>query len=160
MAYTTRFGKLVRVHSTYRADGKRIRKADVPPMLSIDGKPVGIITSAKFRERSMHMPADTAKRLQLLTSGIIESKRKDAGTRHDEMYRHAEEADAMGLKGVLNGMCNRTQCLETPATWYNHSTRKHYCEACAHLLNTDTFNQRDAMKMYGHTLCTLVEDAA
>lgn len=57
-------------------------------------------------------------------------------------------------KGEYMGSCNRSACLKPGAFWYNHSTRKYYCEECAHWLNTDDFNRRDALKLYGHDLCT------
>lgn len=58
-------------------------------------------------------------------------------------------------KGKLNGSCNITSCQKpNSATWYNHSTRKYYCDSCARRLNNDEFNKRDAMKMFGHDLCT------
>jgi hypothetical protein len=61
-------------------------------------------------------------------------------------------------KGELNGTCNITACKTgIKATWYNHSTRKHYCPECANRLNTDPFNYRDAMRMFGHVLCTEVK---
>lgn len=58
-------------------------------------------------------------------------------------------------KGEKNGKCNITRC-ETgdPATWYNHSTRKYYCKSCAMRLNHDPYNKRDAMRLFGHDLCT------
>jgi hypothetical protein len=60
-------------------------------------------------------------------------------------------------KGVLNGKCNITSCQKpNSATWFNHSTRKHYCPSCARRLNNDEFNKRDAMRMFGHDLCTEV----
>lgn len=51
--------------------------------------------------------------------------------------------------------CNRSAYLQIPATHYNHSTREHYCANCAKLINDA--NHRDAMEMFGHELCTLVE---
>lgn len=57
-------------------------------------------------------------------------------------------------KGKYMGSCNRSSCLAPGAYWYNHSTRKYYCENCAHWLNTDDFNRRDALLLYGHDLCT------
>ena len=60
-------------------------------------------------------------------------------------------------KGELNGKCNITSCQKPKsATWYNHSTRKHYCPSCARRLNNDELNKRDAMRMFGHDLCTEV----
>lgn len=57
-------------------------------------------------------------------------------------------------KGMYLGSCNRSACLKPSAIWFNHSTRKYYCVACAHWLNSDVFNRRDAHEMYGHELCT------
>jgi hypothetical protein len=51
-------------------------------------------------------------------------------------------------KGLLNGACNRSACLARPATWFNSSTRAHYCEKCAHLINEYVPN--------GTLLCTPV----
>jgi hypothetical protein len=59
------------------------------------------------------------------------------------------------MKGDLNDECNRTVCHRSPANWYNHSTRKHYCHECALILNRE--NERDAMRLFGHALCTIVE---
>jgi hypothetical protein len=59
------------------------------------------------------------------------------------------------MKGDLNDECNRTVCHRSPANWYNHSTRKHYCHECALIINRE--NERDAMRLYGHALCTIVE---
>lgn len=61
-------------------------------------------------------------------------------------------------KGDLGGSCNRRDCLRPGANWYNHSTRQHYCASCAHRLNTDEFNRRDAMALWGHDLCTEVTE--
>jgi len=58
------------------------------------------------------------------------------------------------MKGDLNDECNRTVCKEVPAFYYNHSTCKYYCRACAHLINDA--NRVDAMRLYGHELCTPV----
>ncbi len=58
-------------------------------------------------------------------------------------------------KGDYNGSCNITRCQRpNSATWFNHSTRKYYCRSCAHTLNYDHFNRKDAMEMWGHLLCT------
>lgn len=59
-------------------------------------------------------------------------------------------------KGAYNGLCNRSACLAPGAKYYNHSTREHYCEDCANLINAA--NRNDAMRMFGHDLCTLVEE--
>ncbi len=58
-------------------------------------------------------------------------------------------------KGEFNGLCNLTRCKSgKPATWYNHSTRLYYCTGCAKELNEDVFNKKDALRIYGHALCT------
>ncbi len=58
------------------------------------------------------------------------------------------------IKGALHGLCNRSACLKPGANWFNHSTREHYCEECAKLLNEH--NRKDAIEMFGHDLCTHV----
>ena len=60
-------------------------------------------------------------------------------------------------KGEMNGKCNRTVCDNKEAKYFNHSTRKYYCTPCAKLINLH--NQADAMRIYGHDLCTLDENA-
>lgn len=63
------------------------------------------------------------------------------------------------LKGKKHGNCNRTACQkENSAVWYNHGTSKWYCEECAKWLNEDRFNKADAMSMFGHDLCTHMDD--
>lgn len=57
-------------------------------------------------------------------------------------------------KGELGGACNRTACQQRPATWFNHSTCKYYCDHCAELINEA--NRADAMELFGHELCTKV----
>ena len=61
----------------------------------------------------------------------------------------------MANKGDYKGECNRTACSNESAVYYNHSTRKYYCEKCALLIND--YNHRDAQVMFGHDLCTLGE---
>lgn len=58
-------------------------------------------------------------------------------------------------KGKYGEICYRTACNNTNAVFYNHSTREHYCPACAKLINTA--NYADAQRLYGHELCTLVQ---
>jgi hypothetical protein len=58
-------------------------------------------------------------------------------------------------KGEYNGKCNITRCNNERAVYYNHSTRKHYCPECANRLNNDPYNKRDALRLYGHDLCTI-----
>lgn len=59
-------------------------------------------------------------------------------------------------KGEFKGSCNMTACQKPDsAVYFNHSTRKYYCSACAKRLNNDPFNKEDALRMWGHDLCTL-----
>lgn len=60
------------------------------------------------------------------------------------------------MKGKYNELCYRKVCNNTEAVFYNHSTREHYCIQCARLINQA--NHKDAMEMFGHELCTLVEE--
>lgn len=57
------------------------------------------------------------------------------------------------MKGEHNQECNRTVCKNENAQFYNHSTRKYYCTPCARLINDA--NRNDAMRMFGHDICTL-----
>ena len=59
------------------------------------------------------------------------------------------------MKGDYKDECNRKACNISPATYYNHSTEKHYCRACALEINEANFE--DAIRIYGHDLCTPVE---
>ncbi len=56
------------------------------------------------------------------------------------------------IKGDYMGKCNRTACQQSPATYYNHSTRLYYCKECAEIINE--MNHIDAIRMYSHELCT------
>ena len=58
-------------------------------------------------------------------------------------------------KGEFEGLCNRTACQKPGAIYYNHSTKKYYCPTCADMLNK--YNKADAMRLYGHDLCTKVK---
>ena len=55
-----------------------------------------------------------------------------------QWYRNAETPAAYVAsdKGLYNGSCNRSDC-QAPhsATWWNQSTQKYYCFACADLIN-------------------------
>ena len=66
-----------------------------------------------------------------------------------------DETPDPALKGVYERNCNRTACQKPGAVWYNHSTREHYCPSCASTLNE--VNRADAIRMFGHDLCTIVE---
>jgi len=54
-------------------------------------------------------------------------------------------------KGELRGECARSVCHSFPATWFNKSTRKYYCLACAVAINRT--NYKDALELYGTELC-------
>ena len=58
-------------------------------------------------------------------------------------------------KGEFNGICNMSSCTtELPATWYNHGSYAYYCSKCAKRLSSDVVNRQDAMRLFGHDLCT------
>ncbi len=64
----------------------------------------------------------------------------------------------MSDKGKLNGTCNMSSCTTgEKATWYNHGSYAHYCKSCAMRLNADPHNERDAIRLFGHKLCTEVK---
>jgi hypothetical protein len=65
-----------------------------------------------------------------------------------------KKSDIIVIKGEYNEECYRTDCKKSPAIFYNHSTKMHYCTECAVLINRH--NYADAMRLYGHELCTLV----
>lgn len=56
------------------------------------------------------------------------------------------------MKGLYKGNCNRTACQQPGAIYFNHSTEKYYCAACAELINQAN---PEAYKMYGHEVCTV-----
>lgn len=63
------------------------------------------------------------------------------------------DSSAQGNKGEKGCECNRTACNNGNAIYLNHSTRKYYCEECAAIINY--YNQPDALRIFGHNLCTL-----
>jgi hypothetical protein len=73
---------------------------------------------------------------------------------HEAQARRWLERSQAALKGALGGLCNRAACQAPGARYYNHSTRAHYCDQCAAILNRE--NRDDAMRLYGHELCTEV----
>lgn len=58
-------------------------------------------------------------------------------------------------KGQLDGTCYRTICDNTPALYWNKSTKKHYCVACAEMINDAI--RGEAYALYGAELCQLDE---
>lgn len=53
-------------------------------------------------------------------------------------------------KGEFGQECNRTVCDSQYAKWYNNSTRKYYCAACASLINRVNPEFREE---HGYPLC-------
>lgn len=51
-------------------------------------------------------------------------------------------------KGLKNGSCNLTACQQPGATWYNKSTQKYYCAACAKEINWPG-GRKDTRALYG-----------
>jgi hypothetical protein len=61
----------------------------------------------------------------------------------------------MNAKGDYLGPCNRTACHHLGAIFFNRSTQKYYCEACAYLINKA--NGEDCLRLYGNVdLCVEV----
>jgi len=91
-----------------------------------------------------------SKNKHLFSAGYI-----DETEQYDTPYYHPSEVNDTTRKGEYQGLCNMSSCkTKNPATWYNHGSRKYYCPSCAHRLNSDEFNQRDAERLFGHDLCT------
>lgn len=78
---------------------------------------------------------------------------RDCGHPLHPKSKLAAEYELNTLKGEKNGFCNRSSCLKPGANYYNHSTRKYYCEECATVINN--VNRKEAMELFGHDLCTL-----
>ena len=65
----------------------------------------------------------------------------------------------MASRGEYGGACFLSDCRsEQPATWLNHFSKRHYCPECAARLNRNKANQTNAMEMFGHELCTEVQN--
>lgn len=61
----------------------------------------------------------------------------------------------MENKGKYNGVCNLSSCTSgRPADYYNHGSRAYYCKGCAIRLSADPYNKADALRLFGHDLCT------
>lgn len=82
---------------------------------------------------------------------ILQRRREDL----TRMMTHGKARVLPQDKGEYMGSCNRSACLKPKADWYNWGSQKYYCASCAHWLNCDEVNARDAQQMYGHTLCTM-----
>lgn len=66
-----------------------------------------------------------------------------------------KKSDIIAIKGEHNEECYRTDCKVSPAIYYNHSTKMHYCTSCAKMINR--VNYTDSIRLYGHELCTLID---
>lgn len=60
-------------------------------------------------------------------------------------------------KGEKNGSCNLTACQRPGANYFNKSTRKYYCAACAREINWPG-GRKDCMDLYGTPLLCEKED--
>lgn len=123
--------------------------------------------SKKKRQAPAQIDQATAKRVADLSRGLQRAYTAGIDTmeRHELMQELAAEAKSLGLKGKWNLLCNRTQCLHIGATWYNRGSHAFYCPDCADMLNNDSFNGRDAERLFGpgQKLCVFVateEEAA
>lgn len=60
-------------------------------------------------------------------------------------------------KGEKNGSCNMTACQKPGANYFNKSTQRYYCEACAEEINWPG-GRADTMALYGVPLLCERED--
>lgn len=72
----------------------------------------------------------------------------------NNFLKSSDDQNYLPSKGQWNEECNRSCCTNTPARWWHHSNKRYYCAKCARILNGE--NRSDAMKLYGHDLCTPV----
>ena len=101
--------------------------------------------------------AEIAKMREVIDAVYILANEVDAVSWEETIQEIKEELKKVKCKGEKGGLCNRTACQSPHGViWFNHSTRAYYCGGCAHMLNSDPFNARDAERMYGHELCTLI----
>jgi hypothetical protein len=140
-----------KIHDRIKARAEKQRNA------TVDTRTLSRIAGMSTRQRN-----DTAERLSALITKIVDADNLDTGARHELMSDLANEAKALGLKGCWNLLCNRTQCLRPDATWYNRGSHAFYCAECAHMLNNDRFNGRDAERLFGpgEKLCIEVMTAS
>lgn len=73
-------------------------------------------------------------------------------TKEPPVYHSEEEYPED--KGMKDGHCNRSGCLQPGAEWFNHSTRKWYCGGCARLIN---LANPEFKRETGYPLCTASE---
>ena len=84
-------------------------------------------------------------------SGFIVDHPRVEEVTHWMDLKDIDDIPAIPGYGEYNGECNRAACSNDGARWYNHSTKKHYCDSCASIINR--FNP-EAHDIYGHALCT------
>jgi hypothetical protein len=121
-----------------------------------------IMVDARVAQAAANQKPDTARRMSVFMADLdrVRADRTlDTAARHFTMDRLAEEARALGLKGRWNLLCNRAQCLRTPATWYNRGSYAFYCADCARDLSADRFNRREAERLFGGSLCINIGSA-
>ncbi|MFK3740913.1 hypothetical protein [Massilia sp. TN1-12] len=125
--------------------------------VTVDARVAHVLASMTGKSRVV----DTARRMSVFLQDLdrVRADRSlDTAGRHFTMQRLATEAKALGLKGRWNLLCNRTQCLRTPAVWYNRGSYAFYCEDCARELNR--VNARDAENLKpGTPLCRKIVNA-
>jgi hypothetical protein len=59
------------------------------------------------------------------------------------------------IKGDYKSECNMKNCTNSRAIFLNHATNKYYC--AKHAMKLNNGNHLEAMKLYGHALCTLIK---
>lgn len=118
----------------------------------IDGKLQKVKAGKLVKQRiSMTRPYD-----ERLAHGS-EFNRNRAAKPFEDRAHYREVPDVLPKnKGQFNGSCNRRQCLEPGASWYNRGSYAFYCEDCAHMLNHANRNDEFCKTA---PLCYLVTDA-
>jgi hypothetical protein len=61
------------------------------------------------------------------------------------------------LKGIKGGNCNLTACQKPVALYYNKSTEKYYCKACADEINWPG-GRAETFRLYGTKLLCELDD--
>lgn len=87
---------------------------------------------------------------------VVRAKLATATANRDKSAAVAATMAKIG-KGEHGAECAMTTCQNPNAMWRNHSDDRHYCGACALLLNCTHY--REAQERFGGTLCVFVPHA-
>lgn len=136
-----------KVHDALKAHAQRLRT---------------ITVDARVMAAAAVVKPDTARRMSAFMADLDRvrgDRALDTIDRHETMQCLAKEAKELGLKGRWNLLCNRTQCLRTPATWYNRGSYAFYCADCARELNQCNARDAESLLGAGQALCVNIGSA-